>query len=314
MRQGGGIGEAVEHLYHASLCGRAAVAPVARGERVLQTVGDRGGLHRLRHVESAAFVDGLLQVLLHLLGEFLEQHAELTAQQWARKVQALLTKMITIVLLNAAQRAHQHLVHRVANEEGLLGLAVLHGADVGQSFFLQNLTGILNTLATHHTLGAASLADEIKRRGLRADRARLLERRAEALHHLQIRKVINNVFEHILVRDEAQRAEHNHHRNGLANVGQRAADLVAINSELATGLVHLQSHGGSGARAGRDVRASLTHPLELVRLHLPEHVDVVVGQTLLGDNDLLRAVDDEITTLVEDALTYLGQVTIHATV
>jgi hypothetical protein len=58
------------------------------------------------------------------------------------------------------------------------------------------------------------------------------------------------------------------------------------------------------------MRPRLAHPLELMRLLLLKYVHVIVRHSLLGDNDLLGSVDDEVTTLIEDTLPTLNQISI----
>ena len=78
MRECGSKGQSVQDLRHArpGLMGLFLVAPVARGQRVLEAVRDGAHLEGQLHVEVFALVDKLLSVESHLFDERPEKTSE----------------------------------------------------------------------------------------------------------------------------------------------------------------------------------------------------------------------------------------------
>ena len=98
-RQGGGVGEPVEHLADPGpgLVGLLPVAPVARGEGVAQAVRDDPRLDGQLEVEVLALVDELLRIHPHLLHQFLQKPAEQEGQQRTGQVQPLVAVLIPVI-------------------------------------------------------------------------------------------------------------------------------------------------------------------------------------------------------------------------
>mmetsp|Transcript_11205 Transcript_11205/g.26347 ORF Transcript_11205/g.26347 Transcript_11205/m.26347 type:complete len:247 (-) Transcript_11205:101-841(-) len=72
-------------------------------------------------------------------------------------------------------------------------------------------------------------------------------------------------------------------------------------------MVHLDVKRRRGSGRVLHLRPGLDDPRELTGLLLLEGVNVVVGHALGGDDDLLRSVDNEVSALVVDALSKVGE-------
>ena len=112
-----------------------------------------------------------------------------------------------------------------------------------------------------------------------------------------------------------QRAEQNAHRDFVAQHGQFRPDAVFV---FDLGLRGMRIHA-EHERLRRDAApvwhaSDLGRPGVFRRLLLFEHIDFVGGLALLGDDGLLAAVNDEITSLVIDTLAYAGTALIIETI
>ena len=312
--QGGGERQAVEHLRHA--CAdilRALRAPITRRERVFQPARDGLRLHRQRELNVLPAVHAPLAVQPDILGQLAEQLAEQHGNQRPREIHALVPEVIAIVLVASPQRAQQQPVHDVSQVVRLLRLAIFINPDVREELLLQNLPGVLDALISGHPHGAATLADEIQRHLLGLDHLRLLDGRAEEVHHLVVAKVVHNVLEDILVCHEAERAEH--HEQGNLRADIRKSDANHAGLALGAGGVHQPRHAAR-RRPGTALRrrSALRHPHVLARLALLEDVHVVGAHLLLRDENLLGSVDDEVAALVVGALAELGELLVRVVV
>ena len=59
-----------------------------------------------------------------------EEKSELRGEEWPREVESFLAVVVAVVLLQTVQRAHEQLVHRVAQEEALGRVGRLGGSHV----------------------------------------------------------------------------------------------------------------------------------------------------------------------------------------
>mmetsp|Transcript_19899 Transcript_19899/g.33422 ORF Transcript_19899/g.33422 Transcript_19899/m.33422 type:complete len:272 (-) Transcript_19899:1116-1931(-) len=175
MRQRGRVREPIQHLRdprpHPLL---ALLAPVARRQRVLQPLADRLRLDGIREINLLPAVNTLLHVNAHVFGHLAEQHAEQAAQQGPRKIQTLVSVMITIILLSTPEGANQQPMDDVSKKVRLLRLAVVSDPNVGQKFFLQDLFRVADTLLPGNTNSRTALPDVIQRHLLILDHESLL--------------------------------------------------------------------------------------------------------------------------------------------
>ncbi len=229
MRQRRGKSVAVQHLGHA---GRGAhglllVAPVARRQRVLESVGESGVLDSQGKGEVLVGVDAAFHVRHEVLCHAPDDSAEQLGQQRARKIKSLLAEVITVVGIPAAEGALKQLVHHVAQEEGLSRLTALGLRNVRQHLLLEQVLGGPDTVhAVLASVAVAALADEVKGDLAVLDAESLLDTGPQGFKHLSVCPVVANVVENILVRDDAESTEDDGERDVLANVGQRDADGV----------------------------------------------------------------------------------------
>mmetsp|Transcript_29662 Transcript_29662/g.73493 ORF Transcript_29662/g.73493 Transcript_29662/m.73493 type:complete len:317 (-) Transcript_29662:989-1939(-) len=217
--QGGCEGEAVEHLRHPRpdvLC--PLRSPVASRQGVLQPGRDRLGFHRQRELDVLAAVDAPLGVQPHILGQLPEQLAEQHADERARHVHPLVSKVIAVVLAPPPHGAQQQAVHDVPQVIRLFGLAVLVHSHVRQQLLLQDLLCVLDALVPRHTHRAAALPNEIQRHRLGLNDKCLLNGRPQQLHHLVVPEVVHDMLQDVLICHEAQRAEHHKHGDVCADV------------------------------------------------------------------------------------------------
>mmetsp|Transcript_26840 Transcript_26840/g.79696 ORF Transcript_26840/g.79696 Transcript_26840/m.79696 type:complete len:309 (-) Transcript_26840:417-1343(-) len=245
-----------------------------------------------------------------VLRQLAEEQPEEAGQQRAAQVEPLVGVVVTIVL-SAALEHHQHQpVHHVAHEKGLFGLGVLAQPDVRQQLLLQDLARVLDALGARDADRGAALADVVERDLGALHRLRLLNAWAQPVHHVGVPKVVHNVLQDLLVCLKAECAEEDEDgdvrldvrdlRTDHACSAARAALLVAARQ-------HLDRHGARVARRVLKHRPDLCNVRVLGRLALLEHIHVVVGHALLGDEHLLRAVDDKVAARVVRILPKLCQ-------
>mmetsp|Transcript_7249 Transcript_7249/g.11396 ORF Transcript_7249/g.11396 Transcript_7249/m.11396 type:complete len:237 (+) Transcript_7249:2582-3292(+) len=213
MAEGGGKGQAVEHLRHprAGVL-RTLCAPVARGKGVLKPRCDGLGLDRECQLDVLPTVHTPLAVQAHVLAQLPKQLPEQHADEGPREVHALVAEMVAIVLVAAAQRAQQQPVHNISHVVRFFRLAILIHAHVRQELLLQDLLGVLDALLARHPHGTPALADVVQRDRLRLDDESLLNGRAQQLHHLVVVEVIHHMLEDVFVGHKAERAKH--HKQG----------------------------------------------------------------------------------------------------
>mmetsp|Transcript_15513 Transcript_15513/g.41604 ORF Transcript_15513/g.41604 Transcript_15513/m.41604 type:complete len:282 (+) Transcript_15513:2568-3413(+) len=199
-------------------------------------------------------------------------------------------------------------MNHVPEEVGLLGLAVLGDAHVGQHLLDQQVARVLLALAPLRARLRAARADIVESHLRRVHRLRILEGGLEQLHHLHVVDVVHDVLKHRAIRliALAQGAEDDHARHVLAHErhggddGASGGELVARAQQL-----HVERRRRPSPHLRR--RPDLGHPRKLVGRLLVEDVDEIVGHLLLADEYLFRPVDDEVAARVQRALPKLGE-------
>ena len=274
----------------------------------------------------------LLEVPVHVLGQLAEEHAEQGGEERAGEVEPLGAKVVAVVELAALERGEEEAVHHVAEEEGLLGVLPGRHRHVREHLLLEDLLGVVDAAVARQGRDGAAAADEVEsdlrvrmkeerereRKGQhelvevragrgeeeertathvsRLDRERVLETGLHELEHLGVGALIHDVVEDVLVGDDVERAEDDDDRNVGADVGDRALHRRA---RLALGAAHhLDLERRDRLAALLDGRPDLGEVRDGRRLRLGEHVDAVRRHALLSDEDLLRAVDDEVAALL----------------
>ena len=268
---------------------------------------------------------------------------EQTADHRTCQIHSLVADVVSVLLLVAIQRAVQQLVHHIAQVERLLAVAVgaeVH-VDVRQHDLLKETARELDSfgsrprsvLIDHFRMARR---DEVQRflplialaqTHLARSALRCLdERRPEPLHHLHIVEVLHarpaarppyiaDVLDDRSVVLAPQRAEENAHRDFIAQRGQLRPDAVFVFDLGLRGVRIHAEHEGLRRHAAPFWHASdLGRPGVFRRLLLFEHIDFVGGLALLGDDGLLAAVNDEITSLIIDTLAYAGTALIIETI
>mmetsp|Transcript_40541 Transcript_40541/g.53360 ORF Transcript_40541/g.53360 Transcript_40541/m.53360 type:complete len:237 (-) Transcript_40541:535-1245(-) len=174
-------------------------------------------------------------------------------------------------------------------------------------FFLKNIFRVLDTVSLTHILSTPTTANEIKSHSLVLNDKCLFQRGPKAFHHLCVRKVVNNVFQDISVRNKPKGSKDDHHRNIGTDVRQGGTNLVTFHRASSSFGVHLHIQGTRRAATLFNVRASLADPGKFGRLFLFECVHMVRAHSLLGNQDLLRPIDHKVTALIIDTLSQLRE-------
>ena len=200
------------------------IAPVSRGQGILEPVRDDFRIDRLLQIEILPLVNVQLRLYPQLLQHILEEAAKEEGQQRPGQVQPLIAVMVAIVQLAAAQRGQQQPMHHVAEKVGLFRLAKLVDANVGQELLLEDFLRVFDAFfAGDAGLGAAG-PDKVQRHVLLLDDKGLVQGRLDHLHHLLVLKVVDNVLENVVVAHEAQGTEDDDDGDLLLDVGQNADD------------------------------------------------------------------------------------------
>jgi len=191
----------------------------------------------------------------------------------------------------------------------LLGVRVRGDADVGEQLALEHVARKGDAVRPGRARRAAPLADVVQGGLLGLDGEGLLQGGAQRLQQLGVPKVGGDVFHHLPVRPQAERAEDDHDRHVRPDVRERRPDGLPPAAAPRRRPGH-ELDGQGGRRPGRALRlgADLGVQRVLAAGGRAEHVHVVVGHPLLGDQHLFGAVDDEVAALVERALAQGGQV------
>ncbi len=294
--------------------GLLLIAPVSRGQRVLQTVRDNQRFDTDLDIERLTLVQEELRIRSHLLDQRFEEAAEEKREQRAGQVQALVAQVVAIVELATPERGHQQPVHHVAQKVSLLRLAKVADTHMGQHLLLQDVLGVLDTLLLGHTGPRATCANETQRHIAVLDDEGLVQRGLDLLHHLLVLEVVDNMLEDVAVGLEAERTEHHNDRYLLLDVGYDGHDELTdsaapIARAVRTARHHVHVKCARWSRGILQATANLRLVRVLVVLH-GEDVDGVGGHLLLGDQHLLGAVDDEVAARVQGTLVELGQVAI----
>ena len=128
-----------------------------------------------------------------------------------------------------------------------------------------------------------------------------------------ILKVVDEVFQDVLVRDKSKRPEHHEEGNLRSDVRDGDAD----NTRLVLGSRRVAEPGHARARRPRAALwrgSALRDPHVLGGLPLLEDVYVVGAHLLLRDEHLLRSIDDKVAALVVRALAKLGELLVRVVV
>mmetsp|Transcript_5657 Transcript_5657/g.11878 ORF Transcript_5657/g.11878 Transcript_5657/m.11878 type:complete len:546 (-) Transcript_5657:105-1742(-) len=314
MGERGCVGEPVEHLRHPRFCGVSLVAPISGGQGVFEAVGDVVRFDGRADVEVSSLVETALQVPADVLGQFPEENPEESPQQRPGQVHAFFSEMVAVVLHRASQLAHEQFVDGVPEKITFFDLAAHLRADVRQHLLLQDTGRVSDPIVLGDVLGAASSSNKIQRHVLPLDDEGLLERGPEDVHHLPVRQVVHDQLDDVAIRHVPKRAEHHHDGHVRTDVRQRRPDLVALHravlgaaSALPSLVVHLDVQRGGGTGRILHLGPRLDHPRKFTRVLLFEGVHVVVRHALLRHDHFFRAVDDEVSALVVDALAQIGQ-------
>mmetsp|Transcript_70577 Transcript_70577/g.188363 ORF Transcript_70577/g.188363 Transcript_70577/m.188363 type:complete len:321 (+) Transcript_70577:2166-3128(+) len=276
-----------------------AHAPVARRHAVLDALGDVVLLERRADVGLLAAVHAVLHRLLELLDQALEITLEEAEHERPGHVHALVGVVVAVVGRAPAQRAGEQAVAGVAQEELLLGQRLLRDADVRQQLADQDVLGVADAVLLGRGLVDGAAADVVQSRlaciKLLALRG-LVERGAEGLHHLHVLQVVHDVLQHLAVALDAQSAEEDDDGDLLADVGQRHHHRLAeFSVVLAVPQLHVERRRRLVALL--HLAAHLGHVGELAD-GLLEAKHEIIGASLLGEENLLTPVDDEVAALV----------------
>jgi hypothetical protein len=193
-------------------------------------------------------------------------------------------------------------VHHVTQEIGLFALKPFRNGHVRQEAHLKHIERRTLPRCSSSTLGLPSSTDKVQRGVPILDGKRLLDAWPEHFEHRRVIRVETDVAKDISVRDDSERAKDDNNGNVHLDVGQldvedragsRTARCSGVQSDLhladPPGPLEVARHGGVEGERG---------------LFL-EDVDLVESHTLLGDEDLLRTLDDEVAARVVWALAEL---------
>mmetsp|Transcript_25103 Transcript_25103/g.72303 ORF Transcript_25103/g.72303 Transcript_25103/m.72303 type:complete len:422 (-) Transcript_25103:220-1485(-) len=310
MRQRGHERQTVKPLRDARPHGLPGLvlAPVACGKLVLHASGHaRCHLERLGDVGRLAPVQLPLQGLPEVLDGLAPEPRPRGRDQGPGQVDPLLAEVISVIFQVSAKVAQQQPVAHVADEVCLARLDVGRPPDVRQQLLLQQLPRILDAHVARGAHGRAALRQEVQCQLLRVDGRRVLDRVAARVQHREVAEVVDDALQDVLVRDDAEPAEHDDEGHLHAEVRAGADELAAAVRLAAHVAEELHREAGAAGGALEERGADLADPGVLRGLLLGEGVHEVVGHALQRDQHLLGAVDDEVAALVQRALAKLRE-------
>ncbi|KAI6767781.1 hypothetical protein HG530_005790 [Fusarium avenaceum] len=117
--------------------------------------------------------------------------------------------MITIIRLTTSKSTLKKLVHHVAQEEGLSGLATFCLGDMRQGLLLENILRNTDTLFATKTglISVSTLSDKVESNLSVLNTESFLDTGSKHLQHLTIVSVVANMVENILIGHNTQSSE-----------------------------------------------------------------------------------------------------------